>query len=379
MIEKHIRIFEKGLLKYDYVLDNYMDRFSQIKKYEYNAQNQIVSIKEGETFDGALSPYQDFFYEKGKPVKFSKVNIGTDKASENVSTFIYDKNGKLSEIKPSNPRFHWQYKYQYKSDGTPSVIEIFDDGKLSNRNIITSYQDEKNYTYTYENYSTSDGEKVFELKESLVNGQRPMRKDAWIEGKDQYGNVIRIRENHAVLGKFYYSRKLTYTNGETTGSTEYNPYFTEGINADISQFPENKNPKSSYKIRLGEDGKFKMENQANQPIPDLSKGFISPNKTDFIYFDPNNGEVALVEDMKPSADFSIMKPYNTPSKKYIVINTDYQFIIFENGKQIDTSGMKISQDMNNLVVSENSIPKYFIRNFDKLTFLKFYPLYILAL
>ena len=379
MIEKHIRIFEKGLWKYDYVLDNYMDRFSQIKKYEYNAQNQIVSIKEGETFDGALSPYQDFFYEKGKPVKFSKVNIGTDKASENVSTFIYDKNGKLSEIKPSNPRFHWQYKYQYKSDGTPSVIEIFDNGKLSNRNIITSYQDEKNYTYTYENYSTSDGEKVFELKESLVNGQRPMRKDAWIEGKDQYGNVIRIRENHAVLGKFYYSRKLTYTKGETTGSTEYNPYFTEGINGDISQLPENKNPKSTYKIRLGEDGKFKMENQANQPIPDLSKGFISPNKTDFIYFDPNNGEVALVEDMKPSADFSIMKPYNTPSKKYIVINTDYQFIIFENGKQIDTSGMKISQDMNNLVVSENSIPKYFIPNFDKLTFLKFYPLYILAL
>lgn len=379
MIEKHIRIFEKGLLKYDYVLDNYMDRFSQIKKYEYNAQNQIVSIKEGETFDGALTPYQDFFYEKGKPAKFSKVNTGTDKASENVSTFIYDKNGKLSEIKPSNPRFHWQYKYQYKSDGTPSVIEIFDNGKLSNRNIITSYQDEKNYTYTYENYSTSDGEKVFELKESLVNGQRPMRKDAWIEGKDQYGNVIRIRENHAVLGKFYYSRKLTYTKGETTGSTEYNPYFTEGINGDISQLPENKTPKSTYKVRLAEDGKFKMESQANAPAPDLNNSFISPNKTDFIYFDPYNGEVAIAENMKPSADFSIMKPYNTPSKKYIVINTDYQFIIFENGKQIDTSGMKISQDMNNLVVSENSIPKYFIPNFDKLTFLKFYPLYILAL
>ena len=379
MIEKHIRIFEKGLLKYDYVLDNYMDRFSQIKKYEYNAQNQIVSIKEGETFDGALSPYQDFFYEKGKPAKFSKVNTGTDKASENVSTFIYDKNGKLSEIKPSNPRFHWQYKYQYKSDGTPSVIEIFDDGKLSNRRIITSYQDEKNYTYTYENYSTSDGEKVFELKESLVNGQRPMRKDAWIEGKDQYGNVIRIRENHAVLGKFYYSRKLTYTKGETTGSTEYNPYFTEGINGDISQLPENKTPKSTYKVRLAEDGKFKMESQANAPAPDLNNSFISPNKTDFIYFDPYNGEVAIAENMKPSADFSIMKPYNTPSKKYIVINTDYQFIIFENGKQIDTSGMKISQDMNNLVVSENSIPKYFIPNFDKLTFLKFYPLNIVAL
>jgi hypothetical protein len=87
-----------------------------------------------------------------------------------VKTFLLlfmTKTENFLEIKPSNPRFHWQYKYQYKSDGTPSVIEIFDDGKLSNRNIITSYQDEKNYTYTYENYSTSDGKKVFELKESL--------------------------------------------------------------------------------------------------------------------------------------------------------------------------------------------------------------------
>ena len=316
---------------------------------------------------------------KGQPIKFTQFTSGKDKASENVSVFSYDKNGKLIEIKPSNPRFHWQYKYQYKSDGTPSVIEIFDDGKLSNKNIITSYQDEKNYTYTYENYSTSDGEKVFELKESLVNGQRPMRKEAWLEGKDKHGNVFRIRENHAVLGKFYYSRKLTYTNGETTGSTEYNPYFTEGINGDISQFPENKNPKSSYKIRLGEDGKFKMENKANQPIPDLSKGFISPNKTDFIYFDPNNGEVALVENMKPSEDFVTMKPYNVPSKRYIVINNDYQFIIFDNGKQIDTSSMKLAQDMGNLVIQENGVPKYFVPNLDKLTFLKFYPLYILAL
>lgn len=338
---------------------------------------KVISIETQYSKDKVIETFE--YNAKGKPVKFSYISTGTDKASENISTFSYDKNGKLTEIKPSNPRFHWQYKYQYKSDGTPSVIEIFDNGKLSNKNIITSYQDEKNYTYTYENYSTTDGKKVFELKESLVNGQRPMRKEAWLEGKDPNGNVFKIRENNAVFGKYYFFRKLTYTNGETTGSTEYNPYFTEGINGDISQFPENKNPKSSYKIRLGEDGKFKMENQANQPIPDLSKGFISPNKTDFIYFDPNNGEVALVEDMKPSEEFVAMKPYNVPSKRYIVINNDYQFIIFDNGKQIDTSNMKLAQDMGNLVIQENGVPKYFVPNLDKLTFLKFYPLYILAL
>jgi hypothetical protein len=312
---------------------------------------KVISVETQYSKDKVIETFE--YNAKGKPVRFSQVNTGTDKASENISTFSYDKNGKLTEIKPSNPRFHWQYKYQYKSDGTLAAVEIFDNGKLNSRWNFTSYQDEKNYQYIDEKYSANDGKKVFELKESLVNGQRPMRKEAWLEGKDPNGNVFKIRENNAVFGKYYFFRKLTYTNGETTGSTEYNPYFTEGINGDISQLPENKNPKSSYKIRLGEDGKFKMENQANQPIPDLSKGFISPNKTDFIYFDPNNGEVALVEDMKPGDEFVTMKPYNVPSKKYIVINNDYQFIIFDNGKQIDTSNMKLAQDMGNLVIQEN--------------------------
>ncbi|WP_213190618.1 hypothetical protein [Cloacibacterium caeni] len=338
---------------------------------------KVISIETQYSKDKVIETFE--YNAKGKPVRFSYISTGTDKASENISTFSYDKNGKLIEIKPSNPRFHWQYKYQYKSDGTLASVEIFDNGKLDSTWNFTSYQDEKNYQYIDENYSANDGKKVFELKESLVNGQRPMRKEAWLEGKDPNGNVFKIRENNAVFGKYYFFRKLTYTNGETTGSTEYNPYFTEGINGDIFQLLENKNPKSTYKIRLGEDGKFKMENQANQPIPDLSKGFISPNKTDFIYFDPNNGEVALVEDMKPSEEFVAMKPYNVPSKRYIVINNDYQFIIFDNGKQIDTSSMKLAQDMGNLVIQENGVPKYFVPNLDKLTFLKFYPLYILAL
>ncbi len=338
---------------------------------------KLISIETQYSTDKLTNIFE--YNAKGKPIKFTQFTSGTDKATDNVSVFSYDKKGNLIEIKPSNPKYHWQYKYQYLPNGTLSTIEILDNGKLDSKWLITSYQDEKNYQYTDENYSATDGKKVFDLKESLVNGRRPMKKTSWIEGLDQYGNVFRIRENNAVLGKFYYSRKLTYANGETTGSTDYNPYFTEGINGDVSQFPENKNPKSIYKIRLGEDGKFKLVNQNNEPIPDLSKGFISPNKTDFIYFDPNNGEIALAENMKHSAEFTVMKAYNTPSKKYIVINTDYQFIIFDNGKQIDTSNMKISQDMNNLVVSENSIPKYFIPNFDKLTFLKFYPLYILAL
>lgn len=320
--------------------------------------------------------YKFEYNTKGNPIKYtSTVNDNKPR----YSSFIYDKKGRLIEIMPEESS-DFLYKYQYDSSGKLSSIEQYSNNKLSNKQVITSYKDNKNYNFIAEMYSSSDGKKISESNRQFVNGMEVKSKDLLVFGTDVFGSILLMRQKDFLHRTYaFYSRKITYKDGKVTGSTDYNPYFTEGINGDISQLPENKNPKSTYKIRLGEDGKFKMENQANQPIPDLSKGFISPNKTDFIYFDPNNGEVALVEDMKPSEDFVTMKPYNVPSKRYIVINNDYQFIIFDNGKQIDTSSMKLAQDMGNLVIQENGVPKYFVPNLDKLTFLKFYPLYILAL
>ncbi len=320
--------------------------------------------------------YKFEYNTKGNPIKYtSTVNDNKPR----YSSFIYDKKGRLIEIMPEESS-DFLYKYQYDSSGKLSSIEQYSNNKLSNKQVITSYKDNKNYNFIAEMYSSSDGKKISESNRQFVNGMEVKSKDLLVFGTDVFGSILLMRQKDFLHRTYaFYSRKITYKDGKVTGSTDYNPYFTEGINADISDLPENKNPKSSYKIRLGEDGKFKMENQANQPIPDLSKGFISPNKTDFIYFDPNNGEVALVEDMKPSEEFVAMKPYNVPSKRYIVINNDYQFIIFDNGKQIDTSNMKIAQDFGNLVIQENGVAKYFVPNLDKLTFLKFYPLYILAL
>ena len=328
------------------------------------------------TSSQVVDVYKFEYNTKGNPIKYtSTVNDNKPR----YSSFIYDKKGRLIEIMPEESS-DFLYKYQYDSSGKLSSIEQYSNNKLSNKQVITSYKDNKNYNFIAEMYSSSDGKKISESNRQFVNGMEVKSKDLLVFGTDVFGSILLMRQKDFLHRTYaFYSRKITYKDGKVTGSTDYNPYFTEGINADISQFPENKNPKSSYKIRLGEDGKFKMENQANQPIPDLSKGFISPNKTDFIYFDPNNGEVALVEDMKPSEEFVAMKPYNVPSKRYIVINNDYQFIIFDNGKQIDTSNMKIAQDFGNLVIQENGVAKYFVPNLDKLTFLKFYPLYILAL
>ena len=132
MIEKHIRIFEKGLLKYDYVLDNYMDRFSQIKKYEYNAQNQIVSIKEGESFDGPLYPYQDFFYEKGKLVKLSEVfgnkRIFTDFSYDNKGRILKEKRYQDHQLVLSTV----DYKYTSDKNFTTKKVVFINDNSQKN-------------------------------------------------------------------------------------------------------------------------------------------------------------------------------------------------------------------------------------------------------
>ena len=320
--------------------------------------------------------YKFEYNTKGNPIKYtSTVNDNKPR----YSSFIYDKKGRLIEIMPEESS-DFLYKYQYDSSGKLSSIEQYSNNKLSNKQVITSYKDDKNYNFIAEMYSSSDGKKISESNRQFVNGMEVKSKDLLVFGTDVFGSILLMRQKDFLHRTYaFYSRKITYKDGKVTGSTDYNPYFTEGINADISDLPENKNPKSTYQVRLAEDGKFKMATNKNEPIPDLSKGFISPNKTDFIYFDPNNGEVAIAEDMKPSTDFSNMKPYNTPSKKYIVINNDYQFIIFDDGKQINSSNMKVAQDMGNLVIVENGVTKYFVPNLSKLTFLKFYPLYILAL
>ena len=96
VIEKRIRIFEKGLLKYDYVLDNYLDRFSQIKRYTYNAQNQLISIETADDYEKPqYYPYEDFFYENGKLTKISEI-FGNKRV---FTDFTYDGKGRILKEK----------------------------------------------------------------------------------------------------------------------------------------------------------------------------------------------------------------------------------------------------------------------------------------
>ena len=87
--------------------------------------------------------YKFEYNTKGNPIKYtSTVNDNKPR----YSSFIYDKKGRLIEIMPEESS-DFLYKYQYDSSGKLSSIEQYSNNKLSNKQVITSYKDNKNYNF----------------------------------------------------------------------------------------------------------------------------------------------------------------------------------------------------------------------------------------
>ena len=240
VIEKHIRIFEKGLLKYDYVLDNYMDRFSQIKKYEYNAQNQIVSIKEGETFDGDLSPYQDFFYEKGKLVKLSEVfgnkRIFTDFSYDNIGRILKEKRYQdhqlvLSTVdyKYTSDKNYTTKKVVFINDNSQKIVDAVFENNLKISEEIDDPVAKISYTFQYDK-----------------NGNEVMKSDLTTNFDSHYvygktGAIIKSKKTEYddyefdIVNYFEFS-EITYEDGSKEGSKVFDKEFAKSFNMSVLSY-----------------------------------------------------------------------------------------------------------------------------------------------
>ncbi len=240
MIEKHIRIFEKGLLKYDYVLDNYMDRFSQIKKYEYNAQNQIVYIKEGETFDGPLYPYQDFYYENGKLVKLSEVfgnkRIFTDFSYDNKGRILKEKRYQdhqlvLSTVdyKYTSDKNYTTKKVVFINDNSQKIVDAVFENNLKISEEIDDPAAKISYTFQYDK-----------------NGNEVMKSDLTTNFDSHYvygktGAIIKSKKTEYddyefdIVNYFEFS-EITYEDGSKEGSKVFDKEFAKSFNMSVLSY-----------------------------------------------------------------------------------------------------------------------------------------------
>lgn len=241
VIEKHIRIFEKGLLKYDYVLDNYLDRFSQIKRYEYNAENQLVSIQEAVDFEKPeYNPYQDFFYEKGKLVKLSEI-FGNKRI---FTDFSYDNKGRiLKEKKYQDDNLVLStVDYNYTSDKnytTKKVVFINDNSKriidavFENNLIISEEIDDPaakiSYTFQYD----KNGNEI--MKSDLVTNFD----SHYVYGKT--GAILKSKKTEYddyefdIVNYFEFS-EITYEDGSKEGSRSFDKDFAKSFNMSVLSY-----------------------------------------------------------------------------------------------------------------------------------------------
>ena len=241
VIEKHIRIFEKGLLKYDYVLDNYLGRFSQLKKLEYNEQNQLISIEEAEDFENPqYYPYQEFYYEKGKLTKISEV-FGNKRV---FTDFTYDGKGRiLKEKKYQDDKLVLStVDYHYTSDKnftTKKVVFINDnsrkmvDAVYQNNLKISEEVDDPaakiSYTYQYDDKGneTLEFDGVTNLDKHYVYGKT----GAVIKSKKTLYDDLEFD----IVNYFEFS-EITYEDSTKEGSRTFDKDYAKSFNMSVLSY-----------------------------------------------------------------------------------------------------------------------------------------------
>ena len=240
VVEKHIRIFEKGLLTYDYVLENYLDRVSQLKKFEYNAKNQLVSIKEAEDFNDALYPYQEFYYENGRLIKAEEIS-----GNKRVFTdYSYDNSGKITNTKTYQDDKvvlkEAEYKYTSSSDYT-IYTKGFRDGK-----VVSEMREKYQKNLLIEKFiNNSLGEHTYEFKYDEKNNRILL-----VDGSDNFDTSYFYGKTGAILKSkkteyddfvfdlvnYFEFSEITYEDGTKEGSRTFDKDYAKSFNMSVLSY-----------------------------------------------------------------------------------------------------------------------------------------------
>ncbi|WP_282787435.1 RHS repeat domain-containing protein [Flavobacterium croceum] len=352
--------------------------------YVYNAQNQLVKIESKNK-----SNYIFSYNTKGNLIE-KRLDVSQN---PKVITYAYDNQGRLinciekdgvytsSEKKYYDIQSKKDYKYTHKYYKYNSTNLLFTEDIVVKDGLIVMStrvsEDKKEQTITnfeYDRYGNL-------LKTKANNGTDY----TYIYGYDAKGNVIKMRYKDGVE---LYSEftKITYQDGTTSGSTDFAPYFTEGIQFDSDTYANNVNPKSKYKIKKDANAIFTLtytngvELKADEV--ETTKG---ANKEDLFLYDYKTGESAIIYGLyKP--DFPIdkwveAKPFNSPTGKYIIVNTDWRFFILEKSKIVESTKNSIHAgiDGKSIIIAEDGKEKYFIpTHSNNLKALTIYPLFLIS-
>ena len=383
--ETEILVFKEGKLIQKTHEENsaFATIMNRVEKYIYNEKGQLIRIEAEEKI-----PYQ---YNYDKSGKLTKIVMDRKSEPALIEDFIYDKKGNLikwvkktgnyineeklfSDYQSKN---NYKYKYNYYKYQKNEIlftdeIVVKNGLEISNKHISYEPKSERTSIFSYDNYGN--------LVEQKVSDDTVFQ---YVFAYDEKGNVIKERSNDAadLYSKF---SKITFKDGTTSGSTTFAPYFTKGIQQPILLMPMNKNPKEKYKVMKTSPTHYEVKNSKGQIVP------INPNESlifeqkDMFFYDSKTNETivlfGLFTDAYKSNEWYEAVTYNSPTGKYIVVNTDWNFFILEKGNVAESSQYKLHKgiDGNTLVIAENGKEKFFVPHLDQMQALVIYPLELIS-
>jgi hypothetical protein len=240
-VEKKLLFFENGLLKTDFIIDNYFGLYAKLRTYEYNDQKQLISVKEASDYQNPkyyLS--REFFYTQNQLTKV--IDHGGNKKI--IKELIYDKTGKVIQTK-TYYEDHEQieeskYKYTNSTDYIVST-KLFSNGKETSlieekyvKNLLISkYINDALGETTYQYQYDSKGNRIL-----LEDGLDRYDTD-YVYGKT--GAILKSRETEYdefedALGNFFKFSEITFTDGTKEGSKNFDVEFVKSFNMSVISY-----------------------------------------------------------------------------------------------------------------------------------------------
>lgn len=240
-VEKKLLFFENGLLKTDFVMDNYLGLYAKLRTYEYNDQKQLIAIKEASDYQNPkyyLS--KEFFYTQNQLTKV--INYGGSKKI--IKEFTYDKSGKVIQSKTIDEDnvLIEEVRYNYTTPSDYSVItKIFSNGKE-----ISLIEDKYIKNLLISKKINDSLGKILYQYEYDSKGNQILLDDGLDEYHTNYsygqtGAILKSRateydEFEDSLSNFFKFSEITFTDGTKEGSKNFDVEFVKSFNMSVLSY-----------------------------------------------------------------------------------------------------------------------------------------------
>ena len=409
--------YEEKEFYYDFGLKKY--QLSNVRTIYLN-QGLVTKIENKSNYFMYMEATNTFNYKNGWPQSIhTKTQMG-----EYTENIVY-KNGKIVEKNNATKKS----VYEYDAKGNLSKETVYEKDAVVEKITYSNYTAPNSYTKKTIKYSNNEEDQISDqiIKNGLLVSEKNTSKYSTLTETYQYdknrnqtqytrdnqlfkssyeydakGNVVRSQiaqldfDAQEAVNYFTFA-KITYADGKTTGSTEFDVNYVKKHDVNSVSYDVNSGfdmagseelnkaikdlqalLQSNYKIKKNQDNSFTIKDSKEEEITNSVAAVRSKN--DILVYDILYKKSVLLKnffnDQVRVGEWYTMEELSSPTGMYWVFSEAPEFFVIQNGVLLDSSLYKLvkTQKEDDFIVQEAGIDKYIIRDLNSKGFETFYPL-----